>query len=53
LIFDATHDYRIAFTIFAVASMLAMVTVFFARPPAPLAAPCRPCVKPCPAGSGK
>ncbi len=53
LIFDATHDYSIAFTIFAVASLLAMVTVFFARPPAPVAAPCRPCVKPCTAGSGK
>jgi sugar phosphate permease len=32
-IFDATQDYRIAFTFFAGASLLAMVTVFFARPP--------------------
>jgi MFS transporter, OFA family, oxalate/formate antiporter len=32
-IFDATQDYRIAFTFFAAASLLAMVTVFFARPP--------------------
>lgn len=53
LIFDATHDYRIAFTIFAVASLLAMVTVFFARPPAPAAAPCRPCARPCTADPGK
>ena len=53
LIFDATHDYRIAFTIFAVASMLAMVTILFARPPEPAAAHCRPCAKPCPAGPGK
>jgi MFS family permease len=34
LIFDATHDYRIAFNIFAVTSFAAMVTVFFAKPPA-------------------
>jgi sugar phosphate permease len=33
LIYDATRDYRIAFTIFAAASLLAMVAVFFARPP--------------------
>jgi sugar phosphate permease len=33
LIYDATHDYSIAFTIFAAASLLAMGTVFFARPP--------------------
>jgi MFS family permease len=33
LIFDATRDYRIAFTIFAVASLLATAAVFFARPP--------------------
>ncbi|MBI5583408.1 MAG: MFS transporter [Deltaproteobacteria bacterium] len=33
LIFDAAKDYRIAFTIFAGASLLAMVAVFFARPP--------------------
>jgi MFS family permease len=33
LIYDATQDYRIAFTIFAAASLLAMVAVFFARPP--------------------
>jgi len=30
---NATQDYRIAFTIFAAASLLAMVAVFFARPP--------------------
>lgn len=34
LIFDATRDYRAAFTIFAGASFLAMAAVFFARPPA-------------------
>ena len=34
LIYDATQDYRIAFTIFAGASLLAMAAVFFARPPA-------------------
>jgi MFS family permease len=34
LIFDATRDYRIAFTIFAAASLLATAAVFFARPPA-------------------
>ena len=33
LIFDATRDYRIAFTIFATASLVAMVAVLFARPP--------------------
>jgi MFS family permease len=33
LIYDATRDYRIAFTIFAAASLLAMVAVLFARPP--------------------
>jgi sugar phosphate permease len=32
-IFDATQDYRIAFTFFSGASLLAMVLVFFARPP--------------------
>ncbi len=32
-IFDATQDYRIAFTSFSGASLLAMVLVFFARPP--------------------
>jgi MFS family permease len=35
LIFDATRDYRIAFAIFAAASLLATGVVFFARPPAP------------------
>lgn len=53
LIVDATRDYRVAFIIFAVASFLAMVSVFFAKPPAPVAVPCRPCIKPCPAGSGE
>jgi MFS family permease len=38
LIYDATRDYRIAFTIFAAASLLAMVAVFFARPPVRLSA---------------
>ena len=33
LIFDATRDYRTAFTIFGMASLSAMVAVFFARPP--------------------
>ncbi len=36
LIFDATHDYRIAFTIFGITSLSAIVAVFFARPPQPL-----------------
>ena len=36
LIFDATHDYRIAFTIFGMTSLSAIVAVFFARPPKPL-----------------
>ncbi|MBU2548578.1 MAG: MFS transporter, partial [Proteobacteria bacterium] len=33
VIFDATQSYRVAFTIFAVASVLAAVTVRYARPP--------------------
>ena len=33
LIFDATQDYRIAFTIFGIASLSAIVAVFFAKPP--------------------
>ena len=33
LIFDATQSYRIAFTIFAVASAVAAVIVIFAKPP--------------------
>lgn len=33
LIFDATQDYRIAFTIFGMTSLSAIVAVFFARPP--------------------
>jgi len=33
LIYDATRDYRIAFAIFAAASLLAVVAVLFARPP--------------------
>jgi sugar phosphate permease len=32
LIFDATHDYGIAFTIFGTASFLAMVAISFAKP---------------------
>ena len=39
VIFDATHDYGIAFTIFAAASLLAVVTVFFAKPLVPVAVP--------------
>jgi MFS family permease len=33
-IYDATHSYRIAFTIFAAASVLAMFAIVFAKPPA-------------------
>ena len=33
LIFDATQDYRIAFTIFGMTSLSAIVAIFFARPP--------------------
>jgi MFS family permease len=33
LIFDATQDYRIAFTIFGMTSLSAVVAVFFAKPP--------------------
>lgn len=36
LIYDATQDYRIAFIIFTVTSLLAMAAVFFARPPKPV-----------------
>lgn len=36
LIFDATHEYRIAFTIFGITSLSAIIAVFFARPPKPL-----------------
>jgi MFS family permease len=53
LIFDATHSYRIAFTIFGVASLLAMVTVFFAKPPVPVASSCPGGIKPCTADSPK
>jgi MFS family permease len=35
LIYDATEDYRIAFIIFTVTSLLAIAAVFFARPPKP------------------
>jgi MFS family permease len=35
-IFDATHDYRIAFTIFGMGSLSAIAAVFFAKPPKPL-----------------
>jgi MFS family permease len=34
-IYDATDSYRMAFTIFAVLSLLAMVVIYFARPPEP------------------
>jgi len=33
LIFDATRDYQVAFTIFSIAGLLAMAAVFFAKPP--------------------
>jgi MFS family permease len=33
VIYDATGSYRMAFTIFAALSMIAMIIVFFARPP--------------------
>jgi MFS family permease len=36
LIFDATRDYRIAFTIFGMASLSAIGAIFFAKPPKPL-----------------
>lgn len=32
-IYDATDSYRMAFTIFAVLSILAMIVIYFARPP--------------------
>jgi cyanate permease len=32
-IYDATGSYRLAFTIFAVLSILAMIVIYFARPP--------------------
>ena len=35
-IFDATHDYKIAFTIFGITTLSAIVAVFFAGPPKPL-----------------
>jgi len=37
LIYDATQSYRMAFTIFAFASMMAMLAILFARPPMPQA----------------
>jgi sugar phosphate permease len=37
LIFDATQSYRMAFTIFAIASVMAMLAILFARPPKPSA----------------
>ena len=33
VIYDATDSYRMAFTIFAVLSILAMIVIYFARPP--------------------
>jgi MFS family permease len=33
-IYDATQSYQMAFTIFAVLSIIAMFVIFFARPPA-------------------
>jgi MFS family permease len=35
MIYDATQSYRIAFTIFAAASVLAMFAIVFAKPPGP------------------
>jgi MFS family permease len=35
LIYDATQSYRIAFTIFAAMSMVAILVIFFARPSNP------------------
>lgn len=35
VIYDATGSYQIAFTIFAVLSLIAMIAIFFARPPRP------------------
>ncbi|UCH19793.1 MAG: hypothetical protein JSU83_14605, partial [Deltaproteobacteria bacterium] len=32
-IYDATHSYQMAFTIFAVLSIIAMFVILFARPP--------------------
>ncbi len=53
VIFDATHDYGIAFTIFAAASLLAMVTVFFAKPLSPVVVSRQEGANPCTAGSSK
>jgi MFS family permease len=50
LIFDATHDYRIAFLIFAAAGFSAMGTIFFARPPM-AASSAAANASPCPARS--
>jgi MFS family permease len=33
VVFDATRSYRMAFTLFAAASILAMVAIVFAKPP--------------------
>jgi len=33
IIYDTTQSYQMAFTIFAVASLLAIVAIFFAKPP--------------------
>jgi len=35
VIYDATGSYQMAFTIFAALSMIAMILIFFARPPRP------------------
>ena len=35
VIYDATGNYQMAFAIFAVLSMIAMIVIFFARPPRP------------------
>jgi cyanate permease len=33
-IYDATQSYQLAFTIFAALSIVAMLVIFFAKPPA-------------------
>ena len=35
LIFDATHSYQMAFTIFAAISVVAVLVIYFAKPPQP------------------
>jgi MFS family permease len=42
LIFDTTHSYRMAFTIFAAMSAVAMLVIHFAKPPGPDSGKVRP-----------